>query len=443
MSTLVRAVLPDGRAWPRAAAWLTVLTPFFFGSYGLANALAARREGIPALVFGWETSIPFWEWTIVPYWSIDALYGLSLFVCADRAELDTHGRRLVTAQAVAVACFVLFPLRFSFPQPAVEGTVAGFLFDAVRAFDKPFNQAPSLHIALLIILWDLYGRHVRGPGRLLLHGWFTLIGLSVLTTYQHHFVDVPTGALLGLLCVFIWPNGRPSPLAEVRWTADPTRRRLGLIYGSAALATAALALLRGGGFLWLLWPAVSLALVSLTYAALGPAGFGKDERGRLPAASIVLYGPYLAAAWANSRLWTRRNPTPREIADGVWLGRVPAPREFGRFVRIIDLSAEMPGSGDGARWSAFPCLDLVPPEPGALREAAAAIERSRSQGSVLVCCALGFSRSAAALATWLVTTGRATDPATAERLMRKAGARVVLHAPERSAIAAASGAPVP
>ena len=32
-----------------------------------------------------------------------------------------------------------------------------------------------------------------------------LVGVSVLTTYQHHFIDIPTGVLLGLLSVWIWP----------------------------------------------------------------------------------------------------------------------------------------------------------------------------------------------------------------------------------------------
>ena len=82
----------------------------------------------------------------MPYWSIDVLYGISLFVCADRRELDAHARRLLTAQIVAVSCFILLPLRFTFVWPASTG-IAGFLFESLGKFDKPFNQAPSLHIA--------------------------------------------------------------------------------------------------------------------------------------------------------------------------------------------------------------------------------------------------------------------------------------------------------
>jgi hypothetical protein len=43
--------------------------------------------------------------------------------------------------------------------------------------------------------------------------WSALIGVSVLTTYQRHFFDVPTGALLGLFCVRLWPEGK-RPLLE-------------------------------------------------------------------------------------------------------------------------------------------------------------------------------------------------------------------------------------
>ena len=75
----------------------------------------------------------------------------------------THARRLLTAQIVAVVCFILFPLKFTFQQPETHG-LAGFLFAALTSFDKPFNQAPSLHIALLVILWRLYARHLPRAG---------------------------------------------------------------------------------------------------------------------------------------------------------------------------------------------------------------------------------------------------------------------------------------
>ena len=58
---------------------------------------------------------------------------------------------LVAAQLIATVCFVLFPLSFGWPKPPADG-LSGWLFDSLAAFDLPYNQAPSLHIALAIIV---------------------------------------------------------------------------------------------------------------------------------------------------------------------------------------------------------------------------------------------------------------------------------------------------
>jgi protein-tyrosine phosphatase len=45
---------------------------------------------------------------------------------------------------------------------------------------------------------------------------------------------------------------------------------------------------------------------------------------------------------------------------------------------------------------------------------------------VLVCCALGYSRSAAAAAAWLITSGRAHNASTAVAQLRLARPQLVL-----------------
>lgn len=426
------------RPWRRAAAWLLFLAPFFYLTYGLANWLASIRAGVPSIVFNWEHAIPFAGWTIIPYWSINAFYGLSLFVCATKGELDTHGRRLLTAQVVAVVCFILFPLHFSFAQPATTG-VSGFMFAALTSFDQPFNQAPSLHIALLVILWVLYARHLPRWARILLHPWFALVGVSVLTTYQHHFIDIPTGALLGFFCLWLWPDRGPSPLSAFMLTHDPRRRQLAVRYAAGALATAAVAWLVGGAGWWLFWPALALALVAANYVALGAAGFQKGADGRMSLAACVLLAPYLASAWINSRIWTRNDPVQAAVADGVAIGRIPSASDSAAFASIVDLSAELPRLHDHAAWHAFPALDLVAPQPSALKHAAAAIEHARKSGTVLVCCALGYSRSASAVAAWLLITGRASRVEDAVARVRTARPRIVLGADALQAIEHAAG----
>lgn len=107
--------------WKPGLRWLLVLGPLFFISYGLANHWAASRPAVPSIVFEWERHIPLLPWTILPYWSIDFFYALSLLICTTRLELARHARRLLTAPILCVAAFVLFPLRFSTPRPPVEG----------------------------------------------------------------------------------------------------------------------------------------------------------------------------------------------------------------------------------------------------------------------------------------------------------------------------------
>ena len=159
--TPTAATVSSGRPSGRAAAWLAFLGPFFFATYGLATWVTAQRAEVGAVVFPWEHAIPFLPWTIVPYWTVDLFYAASLFVCVDRRELDTHAKRLLTAQVVAVVSFLVLPLRFTFARPETGG-VFGDLFSVLAAFDLPFNQAPSLHVALLIILWGLYSRRLHG-----------------------------------------------------------------------------------------------------------------------------------------------------------------------------------------------------------------------------------------------------------------------------------------
>lgn len=416
-----------------AALWLLLLAPLFFASYGFATWVTSQRSDVGTFVFDWESSMPFWAWTIVPYWTIDLLYGFSLLLPNSRQELKRHVLRLLSAQVIAICCFLLWPLRFTFERPELDG-VFGWLFAVLAGFDKPFNQAPSLHIALLVILWVMYQRHSRGLWRWLVHGWFALIGISVLTTYQHHFIDLPTGALAGWLCVWLWPLDRPSPLSSLRLTEDPKRWRLASRYGVGAAIIAIPAFALGGVWLWLIWPAVSLLMVALNYALFDAAGFQKRADGRLNPATRWLFAPYVAMAWVNSRLWTRKQPQPNLVSDDVWLGRLPDTDQLVPFKAVVDLCAELPLNPQGIAYKSIPVLDLIAPSTEQCLAAAQAIEQLRQHGPLLVCCALGYSRSATAVAAWLMHSGRASTVDAAVAMIQAARPHVVLHPAHRQAL---------
>ncbi|AOJ74522.1 phosphatase PAP2/dual specificity phosphatase family protein [Burkholderia ubonensis] len=401
-----------GASFALRLRWLAVMGAVFFSTYGFANWLAARRAAVPTFAFGWEHAIPFVPWTIVPYWSIDLLYALSFFFWTRRDDLLDHVKRLLTVQLISVACFIAWPLRFGFERPDAGG-VAGALFTLLMGFDKPFNQAPSLHIGLLVVLWAVYAKHLRGtPARAALHLWFAAIGVSVLTTYQHHVIDVPTGAAVGCLALFLFPlrdaaghsrSGDAAPCAASRALAR--RYALGaatfvlVVLGCVPRAPAA-ALLAG-------WVALALACVAWIYWRGAPGAFQKDADGRFPPFMQGLLAPTIAGAFVNSRAWTFRRPAPARLDERVSIGRTPTTRELRRhgFTGVVDLTAEMPrwaATDASCAYATVPQLDLVVPSCAQLAAAVEAIERLHAQGrDVLVHCALGYGRSVLCAAAWI------------------------------------------
>ncbi|QAU33182.1 phosphatase PAP2/dual specificity phosphatase family protein [Janthinobacterium sp. 17J80-10] len=425
------------RPWRRALAWLAFLGPFFFISYGFANWWAGQLAQVESVVFGWELHIPFLDWTILPYMSIDAFYAVSLFVCATRAELDAHARRLFAATLISVACFLLFPLQFSFARPETSG-FNGMLFDILTGFDKPFNQAPSLHISLLLLLWVVYARHLRGAVLWLLHVWFALIGISVFTTFQHHVIDGFTGFAVGVICLYLFPD---APLAWSRHGSEDAgvRRRLQRYYLTGAALCLALAYgLRGWAWL-LLWPGAALFLVGLAYVHFGPAVFQKRDGCQSRAARILL-APYRVGAWLSSRWFTRAGAPSAEVAPGIWIGRAPGGADWRHFqpAGMLDLTAEFHAGANAARLHHrnVPMLDLVAPTQSELRRAVAALDELHARNApVLVHCALGYSRSALVVAAWLLRRNLVQSPAQAIARVRATRPQIVLNPAFEQALA--------
>lgn len=431
-----------GRPWGLALLWLCLLVPMFFGTYIGALEVVSWREHVPTIVFEWERHVPFLAWTVIPYWSIDLFYGLSLFLCESKAELNRHALRLVTAQGIAIPIFLAFPLRLTSTIPEETGIYEPLFAALGDMVGKPYNLAPSLHIALLVILWVRYLARVPRWLHWIVHVWASLIGVSVLTAYQHHFFDVPTGAMLGFFCLWVWPERGASPLSAISLPRDIARGRLAAVYGLGGLGLFALAWQLHGAALWLLWPSQSLLLVALAYGLLGEAVFQKDPRGRMSLAARWLLWPYLLGARLNAALWARQIPGSALLHRSVWLGRLPSQREIAALaalpggdggVTIVDLTAELEAVAGSALWVSLPSLDLLPIPPERLSAAVRRIEEAtfaRPGQPVLVCCALGLSRSAAVAATWLVSSGFAPDVPSAVAYLAKIRPQIVLGEPD-------------
>jgi len=139
-------------AQAKTAALLSVL---FIVVYGGSNWITSQRVDVDLWFFEWERQIPFVPLMILPYVSIDLFFVAAPFLCWDDRERRTFARRVTVAILLTGVFFLLVPLQFAFPRPVVSGWL-GSIYRFLHAFDQPFNLFPSLHIALLTILADIY-----------------------------------------------------------------------------------------------------------------------------------------------------------------------------------------------------------------------------------------------------------------------------------------------
>ncbi|STQ91487.1 phosphatase PAP2/dual specificity phosphatase family protein [Iodobacter fluviatilis] len=430
MSKALNSEVKEPRPWRLALLWLLVLGPGFFIFYGAANhytaSLAPAKVG--SIVMSWERHIPLWPWTIVPYWSIDLLYGISLFICTSRGELNTHAKRLLATSLLSCLFFVLFPLRFSFERPELDGFF-GQLFTLLMGFDKPFNQAPSLHIGLLTVLWLRYAVHIPARWRPLLHVWFALIGLSVLTTWQHHFWDIPSGFLLGFIVCYLLPSPGVRLFAAKPRQCSP---KLALRYFSGALLLS-LGIVCLQGWAWLLlWPITSLLILTAAYLGLGPEAMQKDHGQRRFSAQVLLW-PYAIVTQQVHRYLLKSLPAAEEISRGVWLGPISAAADP-RFKSVLDLAAEYDRQAPAeAIYHSYPLLDLQLPDQQTLQRCVHTLQSMPQP--VLVHCALGMTRSAAVLLAWLVVSRQAKDIDEAVAFLQTKRSQFVLNSAQLNQLA--------
>jgi protein-tyrosine phosphatase/membrane-associated phospholipid phosphatase len=408
------------------------LSVLFLIVYGWCNWISSQRHDVGTLYFAWERFIPFVPMMIVPYLSIDLFFVAAPFLCRSDRELATFSKRIIAAIVVAGICFLLFPLRFAFERPHADGSL-GAVFDWFRGMDQPYNLLPSLHIAFRTILAQLYARHTRGLWRTGSNIWFFLVGLSTLLTYQHHFMDVVGGFALGLYCIYFFreSTGR-FPVIE--------NRRVGLYYGLAALIGALLII-----WLWpwgalLLWPATSLGLVAAAYFGLGPVIYRKSE-GRLHWSALRVLAPCLLGQRLSLLYYQRQCRPWDEVTDQVWIGRRLNHREAAAAAQlgvtaVLDLTAEFSETKPfrSLKYRNIPILDLTAPSTGQLREMATFIDGESQKGVVYIHCKIGYSRTAAAAAAYLLQTGKAGSVPEAISLLRRIRPAIVIRPEVLSAL---------
>jgi protein-tyrosine phosphatase len=426
----------------RAARTSVLLSLLFVVVYGSTNWLTAHRPDghVRTWHFAWELTLtPYVPLLIVPYMSIDLFFFLAAFLCRDEREMRVFARRVVFVVLVAAAFFLLLPLRLAWPpRPRAGGWFGEFVEQSCTApflMEYPHNLFPALHIALCLILAELYARHTRGLVRALSYTWFGLIALSTILTWQHHLVDAAGGLVLAAFAFYLFRPAapRPSVVANIR---------IGCYYAATAAVVLALAPVTWPWGAFLLWPAAGLGVVAGAYFGMGPGVFRKAD-GRLPPSTrfvlaLVLIGQHLSLLYyrRQCRAWD-------EVAPGVLVGRRLTHAEAAVAVKqgvtaVLDLTAEFSEAAPlrAVRYRNLPILDLTAPTQDQLREAAAFIAEEAAQGTVYVHCKIGYSRSAAVAGAYLLASHQAATAEEAVARLRQARPSIIVRPEAMAALRA-------
>jgi protein-tyrosine phosphatase len=446
----------------RALKTSVVLSLLFVLVYGSTNWFTAQRPDadVRTWYFAWErTVLPYLPLLIVPYMSIDLFFFMATFLCRDEREMRVLAQRVVFSILVAATSFLVLPLKLAWPaRPRVDGWFGDFVEQSCSApflMEYPHNLFPAMHVALCLILADVYARHTRGVVRGLLYIWFGLIILSTVLTWQHHLVDVAGGVVVaGFAFSLFRESGTRLPVPSLPDTGESWARRVlnvrvGCYYaaGAALVLSAAPAVWPWGAFL--LWPAAALGMVAAGYFGLGPDVFNKTE-GRLPLSTRfvlapILFGQYLSLAYyrRQCRAWDEAVPGVRPLRGSVLIGRILTKAEASAALEqgvtaVLDLTAEFSEAAPflATRYRNLPILDLTAPTQDQLHEAVAFIAEEANQGTVYVHCKIGYSRSAAVVGAYLLASHEAATAEEAVDRLRTVRPSIVVRAEAMEALRA-------
>jgi protein-tyrosine phosphatase len=402
-------------AMKERVVWMLYLGLMFFLLYGSANQYASLTAPHPSLVFGWEQNIPFIESFIVPYMASDLMFLFAFLLPYTRVELRVLALRVFAIVTFSVLMFLLFPLQFSFVKPEIQTFT--WLFTALQA-DLPFNQAPSLHVSFAIVLWYSMQTQIKSLFvKVVLALWFGLIALYTLFVYQHHFIDLPTGALVGFFAVYFISEKREKKILRAFMT--PRHLKMAFYY---LVASSLFMVLAFQISVWFLYPSLSLFFVSVVYA------FGLHEMVSKSLFFHFLLLPYYVGNYLSYRYYKPKLSLMVEVEEGVYFGRFPRFEEYSKLKEqgvnaVLNLAWEQVRMDKVNLYrERLPLLDQTIPSPKQLHEAVLFIEEHKKKG-VFVHCALGLSRSVLVISAWLLYKGHSHDEV--EKIMQKIRPRSV------------------
>lgn len=378
---------------------LCLCTAVFLLVYRSAAWYTSNLDHVPTFLFNFEERMPFIPWTILPYMTSGIFFSLVFFLCEDLLELKVLTKRMLFTTVVAGLCYIIFPLRFSFPKPEVESFIFRPFFKFLEMGDLPYNQAPSLHIAFAFIFWTVFTK-MKFPLRFFVGSWLILVGFSTLTTYQHHFVDIISGFILAHFCFVIIPFKKEDLAYKNLRVANYYYLSAGIV----GFVTMFLVHLYSSNWLIFIWLFILLVIMGYNYQQ-NRTHFLKNKNGKILFYNFIFYFPYWFVYWFFWK-FLRKNRKPIQIHQQIFISSRLDAEESKNFVNdsetiVYDLSAELIENKillKNSKYNFHPFLDVGSYDINELRflvnKIANEYRQLNSNSKILIHCSMGYSRSA-------------------------------------------------
>lgn len=377
---------------------LSLCSAVFAVVYNFSMWQVSKLQNVPSFVFDFEKNIPFLSWTIIPYMTSGVFLCLIFFLCETKKQLQILTKRMLFITVIAGFFFLVFPLKFLFPKPDVTDSFLDFNYRFLEIFDSPFNQSPSLHIAYAYVFWTIF-RTLQRRWRSVLMIWLIILGISTLTTYQHHFLDVLTGSVLAHLSFIIFPVEKNNSEFRNFHVAN-----FYFLFGWMLLSVS-LILNEFFGLFWfiLIWPALVLFVIGYHYQR-NNVDYLKDKSGNIALYKRLFYLPHLIIYWI-FWLLLRKNKSPIEILPNVFISSRLSKNDLENFVInnktiVYDLSAEIeenPKVKEISTYYSAPYLDIgifdITETEFLITQITENYKQLPEDGKILIHCTMGFTRS--------------------------------------------------
>ena len=197
---LRRGILGEG--WRHAALSLVLVVAIL-----VTNLIYATLNHGPNRIFlgtALDASIPLVPLFAVPYVSLTPLIGASLLaMMLFRVRVYRSAAfSMITAWFVSYTFY--FFLQSYVARPAVTGNdFFSAMVRSIYASDAPYNDFPSLHTSLSVVIaihWWHIDRRIGIP----VAGWTGLIVASTMLVHQHYVADVALGLIVAALSSWLF-----------------------------------------------------------------------------------------------------------------------------------------------------------------------------------------------------------------------------------------------